>query len=274
MPNTSRPRSLWFPILSILAVYFAASLTLGTLFNRLNDLSDPAFRGFAVYVGSFLLTIGYAAALRRGWGVEVPSFRLEKWKPNPRMILAGVILMLATGIVLQPVLDLLPDTYIELLDDYMDGGFWPMLTAVVAAPVLEEFLFRGIVQKNLVGRLGPLPGIVLGALIFGGVHLIPQQIVYASCLGLILGSIYYLSGSLANAVAVHFVNNGLTSLLYMVFGTSDSLERRILGDGSLWRWAYAVSAALLVAGAWYAVRRIRLRQQSETASETTDSAEN
>lgn len=264
---------LWFPILSILAVYMAASLLLGMLFGDLEALYDPAFWGFATYVGSFLVTIGYAVALRRGWGLEVPLFRPEKWKINPRLVMGGVILMLATGIVLNPLLERLPNTYIEMLDDYMQGGFWPMLTAVVAAPILEEFLFRGIIQKNLVRRLGPIRGIILGSLIFGGIHLIPQQVVYASCLGLILGTVYYLTGSLNSAIAVHFVNNGLTSLLYMVFGTSDGLERKVLGDGTLWNWAYAISVLLLLAGIGYAVGRIR-RQNRTAAPETTDSSEN
>lgn len=265
MNDTHTPRSLWFPILSILAVYIASSMLLGMLFGNLGALYEPAFWSFATYVGSFLLTIGYATALSRGWGLEIPSFRPEKWRINARLIVAGVILMLATGIVLSPVLDLLPDTYIEMLDDYMQGGFWPMLTAVAAAPILEEFLFRGIIQKNLVRRLGPQWGILLGALIFGGIHLIPQQIVYATCLGLILGSIYYLTGSLNSAIAVHFVNNGLTALLYMIFGTSDGLERKILGDGSLWEWAYAISVALLIIGAWYTIRRIRRERRKTTA---------
>lgn len=277
MQDTSNtPSRLWFPILSILAVYIAASLLLGMLFGNLEALYDPAFWSFATYVGSFLVTIGYAVVLRGGWGLEVPSFRPEKWKINPRLVMGGVILMLATGIVLTPLLDKLPDTYIEMLDDYMQGGFWPMLTAVVAAPILEEFLFRGIIQKNLVRRMGPFVGILLGSLIFGGIHLIPQQVVYASCLGLILGTVYYLTGSLNSAIAVHFVNNGLTSLLYMVFGTSDGLERKILGGGTLWNWAYAISAFLLLAGIWYAVNRIRRQRKltTGTTNETTDSAEN
>ncbi|SUE34810.1 CPBP family intramembrane glutamic endopeptidase [Rikenella microfusus] len=273
MPDTFFPRSLWFPILSILAVYVAASMLLGLILGNLGTLYDPTFWSFAAYAGSFFVTIGYAVALRGGWGLEIPSFHPEKWKANPRLIVAGVILMLATGIVLTPVLDRLPDTYIERLDEYMQGGFWPMFTAVVAAPILEEFLFRGIIQKNLVLRLGPLWGILLGSLIFGGIHLVPQQVVYASCLGLILGSVYYLTGSLNSAIAVHFVNNGLTSLLYMFFGTSDSLERRILGEGPLWDWAYGISLLLLLAAGWYTVARIR-RRERQTSPRTPDSAEN
>lgn len=198
--------------------------------------------GFVSYVAGFGAAIGYAVALKPAWGLEVPSFRPEKWGADPRVIVGGMILMLATGIVLSPVLERLPAEYFDRLDDYMKGGFWPMFTAVAVAPVVEEFLFRGIIQKNLVRRLGPFGGIAVGALLFGAVHVNPPQVVYASCLGLILGTVYYLSGSLNSAVTVHFVNNGLTSLLYMLFGTSVGLERRILGlerpgDGPMgFRW--------------------------------------
>lgn len=270
--NEETRRSLWFPILSILAVYIASSLLLGVLLGSVKAHYDPAFFAFAAYVGSFLITIGYAVALRAGWSIEVPSFRPEKWNVNPRLIVGGVILMLATGIVLSPLIDAMPDRYTEMLEGYMRGGFWPMLTAVAAAPILEEFLFRGIIQKNLVGRMGPLGGIVVGSLIFGAIHLIPQQMVYASCLGLILGSIYYLTGSLNSAIAVHFVNNGLTSLLYMFFGTSTGLEKQVLGDGSLWGWTYAGSVVLLAGGAWYVVRRIR--NERKQGAEVTFSEEN
>lgn len=266
-------RSLWFPILSILAVYIAASMLLGLLLSHLNiPGTSPASLSFLGYVGSFLVTIAYAVALKSGWQIEIPSFRPEKWRVNPRLIVGGVILMLATGIVLSPLIEAMPERYTRMLESYMSGGFWPMLTAVVAAPVLEEFLFRGIIQKNLVRRVGPLGGIAIGALIFGAIHVIPQQVVYAGCLGLILGSIYYLTGSLNSAIAVHFVNNGLTSLLYMFFGTSTGIEREILGNGTAWYWAYAISLILLAGGAWYVVRRVR--QDAKTAADDTKSPEN
>lgn len=268
-------RSLWFPILSILGVYVVASMLLGRLFQQFDTAGgQTAWSGFVTYVVSFGFTIGYAVALRRGWGLEVPSFRPERWGADPRVIVVGLVLMLAVGVVLSPVLDRMPDTYVEMLDRYMSGGFWSMFTAVVAAPVLEEFLFRGIIQKNLVRRLGPVAGIAVGASIFGAIHLIPQQVIYAACLGLILGTVYYLTGSLNSAIAIHFVNNGLTSLLYMVFGTADGVERRILGDGALWGWTYAVSVALLAVGGWYGVRRIRRQEAAEADPEARNGDEN
>lgn len=267
--------SLWFPILSILAVYVAANMLLGFLLGHLNALYDPAFFSFLTYAGSFVVTIGYAVALRVGWSVEIPSFHPEKWRANPRLIVAGVILMLAAGIVLSPLIERMPAEYMDALNSYMQGGFWPMFTAVVAAPILEEFLFRGIIQKNLVNRLGPVWGIVLGSLIFGAIHLVPQQIVYASCLGMILGSVYWLTGSLNSSIAVHFVNNGLTYLLYMVFGDAAGAERELLGDGALWGWSYAISVALLLTGVWYVLRRARrLKKAAASRPDAANSSEN
>lgn len=257
MPEQLSHRPLWFSILSLIALYFVANVLLGMLFRAFARGGDPAFWTFATYTGSMLVTIGYALVLRRGCGIALPSFRPEKWKADPRVIAVGLVLMLAVSIVLSPLLDRLPDTYVEQLDRYLDGGFWPMFTAVVAAPLLEEFLFRGIIQKNLVRRFGPLGGIAIASVLFGLIHLVPQQIVYASCLGLILGTVYHLTGSLNSAITLHFVNNGLTSLLHMVFGTSVGVEHRLFGDGALWGWSYGISLVLLAGGVWYGIRRLR-----------------
>lgn len=269
--RTSAFRTLWLSIFSLFLVYAVAGLLFSRLFHRIGSGLDPKFWDFAAYVGSFVVTIGYACVLRRGRMLEIPSFRPEKWKADPRVVLSGVVLMLAAGIVLTPLLERMPDTYAERLDAYMDGGFWPMFTAVVAAPLLEEFLFRGIVQKNFVNAFGPLTGIVVASLLFGAIHLIPQQVVYATLLGLILGTVYCLTGSLLGSIAVHFVNNGLTVLLHMVFGRAGSVERRILGDGPWWDRIYLLSVLLLAGGAWYAVRKLR---RSAATPNGNDSAEN
>lgn len=261
---------MWIPILTILLVYLGSVYLLSSVLGNIPFLSrkEPEFVHFLVYVGSFLIAIGYSAVLKIGWEFHIPPFKLEPWKPNPRLIVGGVILMLASSIVLAPVMELLPNKYLDDLNDYLQAGFWPMATAVLAAPLLEEFLFRGIIQKNLENRLGPLWGIVLGALIFGGIHAIPQQVIYASLLGLILGSIYYLTGSLTSVIAIHFVNNGLTALLYMFFGTSADLEKRIFGTGMVWMAVYVFSALLLLGWGWYVVRRVRQDESQKRAAES------
>ena len=84
---------------------------------------------------------------------------------------------------------------------------------------------------------------------------------------------YHLTGALNDAIAVHFVNNGLTSLLYLVFGTSGSLERKLLGEGTLWTTAYILALLILCIGVLYAVLRIR-KSLAKTTDTTPDCKEN
>lgn len=263
--HTTQNRSLWFPMLSLLILFCTANMLLGTLAQRVGDFGSAGFRQFLAYVGSFAITIGYAIAIRRPWGVLLPSFRPEKWRLNGPFILGGVILLFATGILLAPLTDRMPESYARMLDEYLRGGLWPIVTAAVAAPLLEELLFRGIIQKNLVARTGPGAGILIGAAVFGAIHLIPQQMIYAGCVGVILGCIYHFTGSLGNAVAVHFINNGIAILAGLVCGTeSGGIEKKLLGDGPVWYGAYALSVGLAAAAVLYAVRRIR-RERADSA---------
>ncbi|WP_294600031.1 type II CAAX endopeptidase family protein [uncultured Rikenella sp.] len=265
--DTNNRRSLWFPLFSLLILFCAANMLLGTAAQHLDGFGNAGFRQFLAYVGSFALTIGYALAIRRPWGLLMPSFRPEKWKLHGPFILVGVILLFATGILLAPITDRMPDTYTRMLDDYLRGGLWPILTAAVAAPLLEELLFRGIIQKNLVARIGPGAGILIGAAVFGAIHFIPQQMIYAGCVGLILGCIYHFTGSLGSTVAIHFINNGIAILAGLVPGADGTgIERRILGggEGPVWYTAYALSLALAAAAVLYAVRRIR-RERADSA---------
>ncbi len=261
MNQPHHTRSLWgstiFLILSLLVVYVGAVYLLTWLLGLLPGFEmESGLRHFLIYVGSFALTIAYGLVLQRQWGFQVPRIPTHE-RPGVRLTVGGVILILAASIVLNPLLGLLPERYMEPLESYMQGGFWPMLTSVIAAPVLEEFLFRGIIQKNLQSRFGPGWGIVLGAVIFGLVHGIPQQIIYATVLGAIMGSVYYLTGSLLSVIAIHFVNNGFTALLYIFFGDSSQIEQEVLGDGTLWWTVYGICAALLAGWGWYVVRAVR-----------------
>lgn len=248
--------SVWPATLSTLLVFIATTVGMGKLL-RGNEGNDPDVLPFIVYCSGFFSAILFALLVSRRWRYRLPSFRMEKWKFAPRQTVAGVILMLAASFVLSPLTETIPEAYFDRLNQYMQGGFWPMLTTVIAAPILEEFLFRGIIQKNITLRYGPLAGIIIGAVLFGVIHLVPQQIVYATAMGLILGTIYHLTGSLNSVIAIHFVNNGLTALLYMFFGTSVGLEHKIFPTTGGWTIAYVVSLSLLAIGTLRAVQIIR-----------------
>ena len=252
----TRNAKIWLATLLTVLVFLISGFFGGRLSDVLFEDLDPGFAQFLGYVLIFAITMAFAYAIKIPLKFYIPSLKPEPGKLNPRLIVAGVILIVAASIVLNPIIYAMPESGLETLTDYMQGGLWPMLTSVVAAPVLEEFLFRGIIQRNLMRILGRTAGIIAGAAIFGLIHFIPQQVIYATGVGIIIGTIYYLTGSLNTVIAIHFVNNGLTYLLFIIFDTTAYLESDLFESKTAFAIAYSVSSVLLVAAGWYAWRQI------------------
>jgi membrane protease YdiL (CAAX protease family) len=87
-------------------------------------------------------------------------------------------------------------------------GFWLALLGIGLAPAFgEELLCRGLVQRGLEPRLGAAPAVLLSALFFGALHLEPVHSGLAAMLGLYLGTVAVLAGSIRAAILCHAVNN-------------------------------------------------------------------
>ena len=90
------------------------------------------------------------------------------------------------------------------------------------APLLEEVFFRGAIQGVLMRFFGrPWPAIIVAALVFGIIHWNPVQVVYATLFGLVLGWIYYRTGSLLSVIVGHVLNNSLAVMTTVAFSTAD-----------------------------------------------------
>jgi membrane protease YdiL (CAAX protease family) len=87
-----------------------------------------------------------------------------------------------------------------------------LLGVVVAAPVLEEVLFRGIVYGSLRARLGPAPSALLSAALFAAVHgysLIGTATVFLGAV--VWALVYERTRSLLPSLLDHGANNALAS---------------------------------------------------------------
>ena len=101
-------------------------------------------------------------------------------------------------------------TFINLSEDV--AGL--LILTVLFAPLLEEILFRGIIQKGMINNgVKPITAIVLTSLFFGLFHLNPWQFVGAFLLGLVLGIVYYKTQSLLMPILLHAFNNFLNAYL-------------------------------------------------------------
>lgn len=76
--------------------------------------------------------------------------------------------------------------------------------------ILEEWLFRGIMQKNLAPAIGRTPAIVISALVFGLMHSHPSQSVFAFVFGLVAGYAFDKTGSIWFGALLHMLNNAVS----------------------------------------------------------------
>lgn len=252
-------------ILLFVLCFIAASLLMGIVAVYAFDggaLAD-SFRIFVMYSGSFILTIVGLAIFCRAKGWRVPSARPRPEKLNLPLILLALISIIAIDIVFAPLIELLPSANLDALYDMMSGGLWAVVTGVIAAPILEEFLFRGIVQENMVRFSNPFAGIIIASLIFGMVHLIPQQVIMATFSGLVIGTVFYLTGSLATAISIHMLNNGLAYTFFMYFGEEGTFAEIFGFSGATYVVIYGSCVVFLLGMVFLAVVRIKKRFKTE-----------
>ncbi|OIN57944.1 CPBP family intramembrane glutamic endopeptidase [Arsenicibacter rosenii] len=157
------------------------------------------------YVLAFGLTIWYAFGKR---GSRTLSFATVPAIVYP----VAAIGMIALGLLAEPLVSTIPmpEKLNELLRELFNKDM--VITAVIAAPILEEVLFRGIIEDGFLKQYSPAKSIIWSAVIFGVIHMIPAQALNACLLGLAFGWLYYRTRSLWLCMFLHFVNNSLSSL--------------------------------------------------------------
>lgn len=110
--------------------------------------------------------------------------------------------------------------YTQALTEITKDNVETIITVVIFAPVLEEILFRGIIQKGLINKgVKPINAIIISALTFGIFHGNPWQFVGASLLGLVLGLVYFKTKSLLMSIFLHAFNNGISAYLLIKMKT-------------------------------------------------------
>jgi membrane protease YdiL (CAAX protease family) len=162
-------------------------------------------------------------------------------------VLLGLVLMLAGGVVIEPLQSLFPDKYLEKLNETIGSGGWVILSTVILAPVCEEMLFRGLILEYIKQKRGVTTAVILSALIFGLVHVpILPQMVGAFIMGIMMGYVYVLTGSLLSVIIIHAANNGL-AYLFTELADGQSTEIRAMLDNDPLFWTiFGVSVVVFI----------------------------
>ncbi|MBQ9149012.1 MAG: CPBP family intramembrane metalloprotease [Oscillospiraceae bacterium] len=214
----------------------------------MNGLEDALMEATSSYWGYFL-AVGIGMLVLLLW--KKPKFwREEIWKKGKVMtpgsffailaiFLSGQVIYQIIVIGLEIILNSLGLTLMEGMEAVSAGGddLSMFIYMGILAPVSEEILFRGLVQRSL-EPYGKKFAIFCSALAFGLFHGNILQTPYAFAVGLVLG---YVAAeySIAWAMVLHLINN-------MLLG--DSLTRLMSGmsevGGALLFWGILLACAV------------------------------
>ncbi len=176
---------------------------------------DPAeqFAWGAIAVGAGLAWFALLTALL----APQPLERLGLVAASPRTVVVGALgfVSLSHGLDAafaglapagSPALEATRDALRDIPSDQL-----PFVLAAVAGltPLGEELFFRGFLQRGIARRGYPIAALLGVSVLFGGAH---GEWIYGAAafvLGLGLGLLVHLSGSLLPALAAHGLNNAI-----------------------------------------------------------------
>jgi membrane protease YdiL (CAAX protease family) len=207
---------------------------------------------------------GWAAARRAS------TLRLRPPLPRTRRWLAAAV---PVSLVLSGSLDIVYSGLVRIpMDAYNPFGgltgtpLGRLSIAVVAigiAPLVEELVFRGLLQRSLERRWDLRRGIAGAAAVFALVHGIPAAFPLYLFLGVVFGFVVYATRSIWSGVILHAANNSL-AFLSLSFAPEELVRPTLHESGFTPEWwtALGVLTLALIAGGWLA--RGMLRAGRET----------
>jgi membrane protease YdiL (CAAX protease family) len=217
------------------------SLLIGRTLGALVAALGPDMLGFAVAVAiGYGPSVVWAWYVVRRWGGGSPSaigwkFRWVDLGWGPLTWLAAV----ASQLVMYGLVVLFHIPIASNVEDVSDPDITrvyqvaTVLAAVIAAPLVEELVFRGLVLRGLLSRFGPVAAIALQGVLFGFAHSDPARgagnlglALVLSAVGVALGTSAYLVRRIGPTVVAHAIFNGVV-LIIVLSGVLDDADTEL-----------------------------------------------
>lgn len=249
-PTKQRKFPSWIDLFALVGV-FVLSVLLGSILivvcggfgstDGVDSGLSPKLTMF-YYLVQMLPPIIYVIWARRKAGRR-GGIHFGIGRMNAPMLLWGVVLLLSSSVVIEPLLVLFPPESYDAVTNVIGRGFWSIMSVVVCAPLLEEVLFRGLIFESCRERFGGGGAVLISALLFGLIHGVAVQVINAFIVGIILGYIYLRTRSLANVIILHAINNAIA---YLTMGLGADTLRQLIPQQWLYWSIYAVASVIFV----------------------------
>ena len=275
----------------LLALLLAGSLLGGLVVGLLSAVGVTLNNDWVMIVSyplMFIPPMMYASYAGRRNIMFDKGYSLDNSHYHPyggfSLAVIAVIMVLSSAFVLDAVNSILPpmpEWLEETLKGLTTGNIWLNFICVsIFAPIFEEWLCRGMVLRGLLNStredgtplMSPTVAIVVSALFFAVIHLNPWQAITAFAIGLLMGYVYYKTGSLKLTMLMHFTNNTFA----LVLGHIDSLKDVENLRDVMTPWVYALVWALnlvIVIAALYAFRNVETVRAQGSCDEVSPEIE-
>ncbi|MEN0052920.1 MAG: type II CAAX endopeptidase family protein [Mucilaginibacter sp.] len=227
-PNLKAVIRLFF----VLLFYMIVGLIILSFF--LHEVQRPSsqllrsFLNLLFYVFALLLTIRYASKkIKRQ---QKSSFNISFNRVQAWLVPVVIISTLALVVGLQGISNLIPmpPSVQKFFAMAFKKDAFSVANIAIAAPVLEEILFRGMVLKGLLKNYAPLKAILISAIFFSLIHLNPWQAFPAFFGGLFLGWVFYKTRSIIPGMIIHATIN-TTGVMFMFLPKNQQGFLNLLG---------------------------------------------
>lgn len=217
-------------VLTLVAMYVACSLSYSALFPSVYE-PEPVtliFQGLFFNLPAAIIIAGIFIHRR----ISRREQDAVSWRRTPAMIGLSVLLYLAAipllwfySMLYQVFLYQLGyDFYLQDVAQIFLAPATPLVraamffTAIILAPLFEEFLFRGILLPWAVRRAGFWPGIIVTSLIFSGMHFHLPSFLPLFLLSAFFSVVYARTRSLLVPIGMHACFNAVTVVLLLLTG--------------------------------------------------------
>jgi len=230
-----KARSLFF---WLIIINIAIGIISGFIVSLIGfNIQDPIMTYVFYCLGFGLLCLW---ALRRLGQLQIhPKYVIGNLPNNyywlPIVGIVTVLLLFSIGAALLSfhVLSLISPSLLESLlksisDDNSKSSSVPILynlleifSLIIVAPIVEEFIFRGILLHRWASKWGLIPAILVSSLIFGCLHINP---VGLSLFGIVMSLLYIKTRTLIVPMVAHALNNTVATAMQFLSNGSNPSE--------------------------------------------------
>ena len=126
------------------------------------------------------------------------------------IVLLGISVQFFSSCILTTVLNLMPsvaEEYMNNLSAILEITPRMLLQVCLIAPIIEELFFRGLIFSLMSKLLPFIFANIVQAIVFGIYHGNVVQVVYAFILGMFIGYILFITGSIVYTIVLHMSIN-------------------------------------------------------------------